>query len=118
MEKITVCTGVPEDGCAYCSFIRGWPGAHYCNLFGETIERLDKCEECRQAVRKAKNNGWICVNEQLPGKKQRVLAYSPYMAESDTGPISIQCGFICARKHLDITHWMPLPEPPKEEKHE
>ncbi len=59
---------------------------------------------------------WISVNEQLPEKYQRVLAYSPSMSESDIGPISIQRGFICARKYSCITHWMLLPEPPKEEK--
>ncbi len=56
MEKITVCTGVPEDGCAYCSFISGVPEAHYCRLFDESIYGFDKCEECKQAVKEAKNN--------------------------------------------------------------
>ncbi len=58
---------------------------------------------------------WIPVNECLPEKRQRVLVYSPHMAESDIGPISIQWGFICPRRNSDITHWMPLPEPPMEE---
>lgn len=57
---------------------------------------------------------WISVKERLPEHNERVLVYRPNMAESDIGPISIQWGWACRRKCSDTSHWMPLPEPPKE----
>jgi len=53
---------------------------------------------------------WIPTTERLPEPKSRVLAYTPHNAHSDVGPISVQNGSSC--KH-DITHWMPLPQPPE-----
>ena len=51
-------------------------------------------------------------------KNDRVLVYRPEMKESDVGAVSVQFGWNCSRKKTDITHWMPLPEPPKEIDHE
>lgn len=59
-------------------------------------------------------NNWISVKDRLPKENDRVLTYSPNMASSDIGGISIQWGWCCKTKVNDITHWMPLPEPPKE----
>jgi len=58
---------------------------------------------------------WISVKDRLPKEKQRVLVYHPDMQDADTGPISVQWGWICHKKWNDVTHWMPLPEPPKED---
>ena len=57
---------------------------------------------------------WIRVEDRLPEDNQRVLVYRPEMETADTGPISVQFGWTCARKHCDVSHWMPLPEPPEE----
>ena len=57
---------------------------------------------------------WIRVEDRLPEDNQRVLVYRPEMETADTGPISVQFGWTCARKHCDVSHWMPLPEPPGE----
>lgn len=61
---------------------------------------------------------WISVKDRLPMKNDRVLVYRPEMKESDVGAGSVQFGWNCSRKKTDITHWMPLPEPPKEIDHE
>ena len=51
---------------------------------------------------------WIPVSERLPKFGQKVIAYS-------------DCVHFCWFWHNDnyswskVTHWMPLPEPPKEE---
>ncbi len=110
--KITVCTDVPKGGCANCKFIAHCPRGHYCRLFDEDIKDLNKCEKCKQAISEERASEWISVNERLPGKYQRVLAYSPSMSESDIGPISVKWGFTCAHRNSDITHWTPLPEQP------
>lgn len=57
---------------------------------------------------------WISVKDRLPMKNDRVLVYRPEMKESDVGAVSVQFGWNCRRKKTDITHWMPLPEPPSE----
>jgi hypothetical protein len=44
---------------------------------------------------------WISVKERLPEDGIEVLFYSP--------KTEINCCFVG-----DVTHWMPLPEPPKE----
>lgn len=55
-----------------------------------------------------KPSGWISVNDRLPEKHVGVLVYNG----------SIHEDFICSSGYfydtLDVTHWMPLPEPPKE----
>ena len=57
---------------------------------------------------------WISVKDRLPMKNDSVLVYRPEMKESDVGAVSVQFGWNCRRKKTDITHWMPLPEPPSE----
>jgi hypothetical protein len=51
---------------------------------------------------------WISVKDRLPEKYVGVLVYNG----------SIHEDFICSSGYfydtLDVTHWMPLPEPPKE----
>ena len=59
---------------------------------------------------------WIPVSERLPEAETRVLAATPtgYM-EVDwrfSEPI-IDCGFANFFSLDNVTHWMPLPEPPE-----
>lgn len=59
---------------------------------------------------------WISVKDRLPEKNDRVLCFSPQAAGAETGGISVQWGWMCKScKSSDITHWQPLPEPPKKE---
>jgi len=65
---------------------------------------------------------WISVKERLPEENDEVLIYTEgkhiYMARIYKGneayPISNGCG--CCGSEERYTHWMPLPEPPKEER--
>ena len=62
-----------------------------------------------------KQNKWISIDEKLPENEERVLVYidskrygktldtDRYLRDSDSW----------ARWNNHITHWMPLPEPPK-----
>lgn len=52
---------------------------------------------------------WISVKERLPEDGKYVLAYS---ADDDYMTVEARHKFDA----FQITHWMPLPEPPKEEK--
>ena len=66
---------------------------------------------------------WISVKERLPEEGKLVLTYGPdgiidvltrYKASKNSWKWGRDGEFITLV--FDITHWMPLPEPPKEEK--
>ena len=71
-----------------------------------------------QYIEELQKPRWISVNERLPEKDQEVLVYlfkdRPYLAwlnvdgEWETEEFTIDYDYL-------PTHWMPLPEPPKEE---
>jgi hypothetical protein len=87
------------------------------------------CEECGQVINEAtlkEKGGWIDVKDRLPEIKQRGSTQNPCSDEvlcSDGKRCSIGIRWICGtteyflphdRENMDkITHWMPLPEPPK-----
>ena len=56
----------------------------------------------------------ISMNDELPPDNERVLVYRPCMADSNTGPYSVQWGWAAKR---DGSHWAHLPDrrPPKGE---
>lgn len=60
--------------------------------------------------------GWISVKDRLPEDGEYVLTYN----EDDIGyeigmRYYIKGAFIAGCVNRDVTHWMPLPEPPKGE---
>jgi hypothetical protein len=70
---------------------------------------------------------WISIKERLPMKNKRVLVYESLHKEVTIGEAPIgddgfwsivesfdQYSRDCSGISADITHWMPLPEPPKE----
>lgn len=80
------------------------------------IEKLcglaaSQSKDCSEAVAKylelwAKQPRWIPVTERLPEFNENVLVYSAHS------------GLMCIDANIQFdrnaTHWMPLPEPPKE----
>ena len=67
---------------------------------------------------------WIPVTERLPEEWKSVLTYQPYKNDREKPLIRISwyigAGIWreCEQANtleLPVTHWMPLPEPPKEE---
>lgn len=68
---------------------------------------------------------WISVKDQLPEPETTVLAVRHYHVAIFTyrydkyGDLEFMymddCGYWCKVMRPKITHWMPLPEPPKEE---
>lgn len=66
---------------------------------------------------------WIPVTERLPPENTRVLLFVPNVAEGGNVRIGvlepIKLWFTDGRDRLlyaQVTHWMPLPEAPKEDK--
>lgn len=70
-------------------------------------------------------NGWISTNDRLPENEQYVMLwtktgvmkYAQYLNDEPHRPWITydEDGSIRAWDNV-VTHWMPLPEPPKEEK--
>lgn len=125
----------PRDARLLCSarkdFLAGYQAAR--DQFGDTSKVMnspedpDSCEhildmEKMVDVNSSNNsNGWISVKDRLPEENQTVLIYTDkhetYMARiydnNEAWPISNSCG--CCGSEEKFTHWMPLPQPPKEE---
>lgn len=65
---------------------------------------------------------WISVKDKLPEGAGNVLAYIPDLHDYNQGGCSVM-GWVQdhwrdtykGREFANVTHWMPLPEPPKEE---
>lgn len=83
-----------------------------CNEYDKEKHSCPKfCRVIRETVDEIKPK-WIPVTERLPDDMKRVLVYSKIQG--------IRTDFLCHygsgwyRTTL-VTHWMPLPEPPKEE---
>ena len=61
---------------------------------------------------------WISVDERLPDDNDRVIAYRPNESETSAYKYCVMWGWsvkVSLKQHRGITHWMPLPEPPKGE---
>ena len=59
-------------------------------------------------------NGWISIKDRLPEAGSYVLVYLDFgYGYSITTNSYIKSGFVTCEK--EVTHWMPLPEPPKGE---
>lgn len=69
----------------------------------------DACILAVEALREQGHGRWIPVTERLPDVGVVVLVYSKF----DGVCVDYYGGD--AFGYFDVTHWMPLPEPPKEE---
>lgn len=93
----------------------------------EELERVCERERLKRAVdtwnekqRGEKLNGWISVNDKLPEKNSIVLAIdadNPSDWNMETVLYDGERGkffWVSVGGYRAFTHWMPLPEPPKE----
>jgi len=81
-------------------------------------EEADSCEHILDMSKMVDVNGWVSVKERMPEKNSEMLLlmcvdgyelgyYERYKGYGWTNVLGTDC--------LNVTHWMPLPEPPKEE---
>ena len=89
---------------------------YYCNKCGqEMVDSGHRCavqsERLTSVVRSNATNGWISVKDRLPENNNSVLTYSDDIDGNKyrliTPNLSLQSF------PSSVTHWMPLPEPPK-----
>ena len=59
---------------------------------------------------------WISVEDRLPDDNDRVIAFSPNEPETSGYKYCVMWGWSvkASLKHRGITHWMDMPQPPKE----
>lgn len=79
------------------------------------VEELkDKIESLQQQVRMLQmEQEWISVEDRLPEVKGEYLVFYKYKENEDRVDIALFSRFGWHKAHA-ITHWQPLPEPPKE----
>lgn len=90
----------------------------------ETEEDFNFIQSAIDHYKKCNNHGWISVKDRLPPDgnkpyltcrktvKGRTVIESRYLHTSYESPC---VAYWEGKKNGEVTHWMPLPEPPKEE---
>ena len=96
------------------------------NLVVELVERIAELEKENVSLNEQNKrvcseiaeleNQWISVEDKLPDELQSVLSFSSYDGVFQS--IYRAGNFkktLVVWEHLNVTHWMPLPSPPKEQ---
>lgn len=100
----------------------GWAAGLFTQA-ADAIEKLIEVIQNHDFLKSLIKPGWIPVTERLPEIHKEVLVCNEDYGEAELGfsEVAVWDGndWICtwdmeSRLHF-ITHWMPLPEPPKEE---
>jgi hypothetical protein len=78
------------------------------------VKRFESCADEIQQLRD--ESRWIPVSERLPDEDTECLVWVTYNGSGHVDQ-SAYCnyGFDVAQPWLEVTHWMPLPEPPQEQ---
>ena len=85
---------------------------------GEAIPADIVIEDIRSMPTLTPPNEWVSVEERLPEEKQRVIVRCERVGTS-VGWILWGGWMTDIGPHAgEVTHWMPLPQPPKEVTHE
>lgn len=92
----------------------------YARLLLEGAEIIKQLEKERDEAR-AKEQKWIPVDERTPQDEQEVVVYYQHRyASGGVHPFTWRAlrgfGYAPNGFPFDVTHWMPLPEPPKEDR--
>lgn len=83
--------------------------------------RLDTLSRMLDELVEQPASPWHRVEEELPKYGQDVLAARLYGADSDGWAYEVIIAHVCEVRGTNywnatnVTHWMPLPEPPQEE---
>lgn len=88
-------------------------------MFGDK-NMVAVCDFAISALREQENRRWIPVTERLPDPWEEVLVYSRYDFCETAMYLGIPGKWRVTWNHQmlevdSITHWMPLPESPKED---
>ena len=87
------------------------------SVFDDDLKRAARAAQ-RAIARLPAAQRWIPVTEKLPEEKRAVLVWQPRYLNSYTAILADGEWFVFGgygTKVFEVTHWMPLPEPAKEE---
>lgn len=113
VKRLRNCTSDTVEDCAGCPYQGCYKGTYCMN--GLISEASDAIEELVSNADKPK---WISVEERLPEKGTVVLAFGTRSATTGQFQgVGTAPWFWWWKGHTikRVTHWMPLPEPPKED---
>lgn len=82
----------------------------------DTCEHILDMEKMVDVNSPEKPDGWISVKERLPEKTELVLIYQPKAGNGASSHDEHGWGMWENGLTCEPTHWMPLPEPPKDGK--
>lgn len=78
-------------------------------------DALKEQEKLESKLRVLESSGWISTSDALPGEGVKVLGYNTESGLYCVGSYSKKWGKWRAAGSPKVTHWLPLPVPPKEE---
>lgn len=104
--------GAPDNlRCLGCGF-ENRCGIHGCRVMREAADALEV------AIRDQEERRWIPVTERLPEYMEPVIVCRDE-GKVEQGYKDVKDWWkVYGTRTKRVTHWMPLPQPPKEEKHE
>ena len=96
------------------------PELNGCEMKPEWQRTMDVCRVAVEAIREQEERKWISCKDQIPGKKQKVVFYNPGNEAVYAGKFNFigergSVWFRVGKVSYIGSHWMPMPEPPKEE---
>lgn len=120
---LACCSGASEEACEHCPYSKGCERFEAGNLYRDALAYITQLE--------ARATKWISVKDRVPNPSTYVLALTAPGALS-VGQNVIVADYIHPKREehgvfviaytpyadqyiLPVTHWMPLPDPPKEE---
>lgn len=88
---------------------------YYAGFGGEEAELRIIRDACRLAVKALRETGaWVSVEQQMPEEGRPVLVWCRSRMSTRHATVSTFYDGKWSRRVRDVTHWMPLPEPPTE----
>ena len=83
-----------------------------CDVYSDNLR--EACQMAIAALREQEHSKWISVKERLPERKDANPYESVLAIHKDDGFARSWIFDVVAEYSQEFTHWMPLPEPPKE----
>lgn len=125
-EEIKKGLSEPELFCSHCQY-SGEP--HGCNRPNGSCQAFDNADDALDYIQQleAQVPKWISVKDRLPEQPHKWDARGWYLVALKNGVVKELCyeflessvfGYGWRETAYPVTHWMPLPEPPKEEERE
>lgn len=91
-----------------------------CVKYGKAEDALANAQKAADAIEELSKPRWIPVTERLPLRGDRVICFG----DNGINIVDFVCGdkwcalpwfYLDGEQETGVTHWQPLPEPPKEE---